>query len=1043
MEPIALVRTLARHRRRRRLAALLAGLGGAAVVAGAALPLLAWGDADLRPNAGWRWAAWAAALGLAAGAAAAQGRGLLTPRPDVVVAGDLDRRCGTRGGLLATGASFALAPPRDASPWMVGRTVALAAQAAVGITDWRRISPLPRAWPIAGATVLAALLFTALATPLSPWLIRAAWPGSAVGRPGTLHIDTWPGDGSVVAGAEPLLGAVLSGDARRVLASVAWDDGRDEERLLEPDPTRPGTWTLTLPPVTCGLAWQVRADREGDGIWDGEADRRRLVLAPGFTPGEALIQVIPPGYSGLPAQTFAGDATALAGSTATIEAAVADGGPHLVAATVVIEPEDGSAGREVPATVSGRTLRAQLPLRASLRWGLRLIAAGGREELPGRRWRIAVAADQPPAIRLESAPEVIAADAVDLVTVVAEDDVGLDATGLDIHRDHPAGPLLATIGLSGDLRHRRGSLLLDAAALGAAPGEVLALIATANDRAGQAARSAPALVTVAGDGSDADRHLAALLATARSGIAQARAKLPALALAWDRSAQDRRLASGRIAAWAEELTGTAAPWPGNADSVPEAEARAALADVRRWAKAVAADPADPTVLAEGLAQLAAAVDVHARRAEAASAARAADADARAVERHARALSADLAWSARPAEGLSATFSQDADGAPAAATAIELPQCDNRDFPAIGRINVRATYRGLLRAPRAGATLTVTADDGIRLHIDGAQTMPPEAWGDHPPTPWTTPPLSAGWHMIELVYRQGGGGSFLALAWDDGAPLALADLRASGAPADLARTDTSAIDTRARALDAALERLAGSEAPSAARITARRAATAAWTAESLTAAVTEARAVAGELAAIRPPEPPKPRSDVPPVIPDAPRSDALVAGAKRAREDLAQSAAALALDLRETGEIPAAEDVERIDPAEGTAAGIAADAEATAARVASGAGARSAGAGLADPAREAGARRLATAIERFAATAARLGRIAARPQAAAPPAGPASSVEAPAAETDAGFARSRLTPAAISDTGIEAFRPDQQRAIRQYLDRLRDERSAER
>lgn len=1042
MEPSALVRTLARHRRRRRLAALLAGFGGAAVVAGLALPLLAWSDAGLRPATGWRWAAWAAALALASGAAGVLGRGLFAPLPDVAVAGDLDRRCGTAGGLLATGASFAIAPPRDASPWMVGRTVALAAQAAAGITDWRRISPMPRGWPITGAAMLATLLIAGLIPSLNPWLVRAAWPGSAVGRPGTLRIDTWPGDGPVVAGAEPLLGASLSGDARRVLASVAWDDGRDEERLLEPDPARPGTWTLTLPPVTCGLTWQVRADREGDGNWDGEADRHRLVLAPGFTPGEVLIQVIPPSYSGLPAQTFAGDATALAGSTATIEAAVADGGPHLVAATVIVEPEDGSTGREVPATVSGRTLRAQLPLRTSVRWGLRLIAAGGREELPDRRWRIAVAADLPPAIRLESVPENLAADAADLVGVIAEDDVGLAATGLDIHRDHPAGPLLATIDLSGDARQRRSALTLDAAALGAAPGDVLALVATASDRAGQAARSAPALVTVAGDGSDADRRLAALLAAAQGDLAKARAKLPALALAWDRSAQDRRLVNGRIAAWAEELTVAATPWPGNADSPAEAEARAALADVRRWATAVATDPADPNVLAEGLAQLAGVIDTHARRADVAAAARAADAHARAAERHARALSADLAWGARSAWGLTASFAKDADGAPVVGTAVELPLCDNRDFPGVGRSDVRAIYRGLLRVPRAGATLTVTADDGVRLQVDGAQVLPAEAWGNHAPTPWTTPPLSLGWHVIELAYRQGGGGSFLAVAWDDGTPLTLADVRASGAPGDLARTDTSAIDSRTRALDAALERLAGSEAPSAPRIAARRAAGAAWTPEALTAAVAEARAVADELAAIRPPEPPRARSEVPPVIADAPRSDALVAGAKRAREDLAQSAAALALDLRETGEIQAAEDVERIDPANGTPAAIAADARTTAGRIASGAGARSAGAGLADPAREAGARRLATAIERFTVTAARLERIAARPQ-TAPLAGQAVKIQPPEAETDAGFARSRLTPTAISDTGIEAFRPDQQRAIRQYLDRLRDERGEQR
>ena len=72
--------------------------------------------------------------------------------------------------------------------------------------------------------------------------------------------------------------------------------------------------------------------------------------------------------------------------------------------------------------------------------------------------------------------------AAEPVTVIAEDDVGLVATTLDIHRDHPAGPLLATIGLAGDDRRRRGTLVLDAAARGAAPGDLLAVVANATDR---------------------------------------------------------------------------------------------------------------------------------------------------------------------------------------------------------------------------------------------------------------------------------------------------------------------------------------------------------------------------------------------------------------------------------------------------------------------------------------------------------------------------------------------------------------------------------
>lgn len=74
-----------------------------------------------------------------------------------------------------------------------------------------------------------------------------------------------------------------------------------------------------------------------------------------------------------------------------------------------------------------------------------MIAADGHEELPDRRWRIAVTTDQPPAIHLEEAPTALAADTHEVVIVRAEDDVGIRAATVKIRRHHHAGEFLTQL----------------------------------------------------------------------------------------------------------------------------------------------------------------------------------------------------------------------------------------------------------------------------------------------------------------------------------------------------------------------------------------------------------------------------------------------------------------------------------------------------------------------------------------------------------------------------------------------------------------------
>ena len=59
--------------------------------------------------------------------------------------------------------------------------------------------------------------------------------------------------------------------------------------------------------------------------------------------------------------------------------------------------------------------------------------------------------------------------------------------------------------------------------------------------------------------------------------------------------------------------------------------------------------------------------------------------------------------------------------------------------------------------------TVTADDGVRLYIDGSLKL--DKWIDQPPTTYTVEvDLTAGDHTIELEYYENGGGAVVKLNW---------------------------------------------------------------------------------------------------------------------------------------------------------------------------------------------------------------------------------------------------------------------------------------
>ena len=615
--------------------------------------------------------------------------------------------------------------------------------------------------------------------------------------------------------------------------------------------------------MTTALTWQVEANRQPGGPMRGQSDRRSIHLTPGLVPAGFKLRVIPPAYANLPSQTATGDCAAVAGSQLELEATVSDpeaGEPHLIAATIVLDPDEGQPKTEVPAIISGSTLRAEWMVRRSHHWSLRLIARGGIETLPDRRWRVTVANDLAPQIQITTVPENIAADALETVVVTAEDDVALGETLLEVRRDHANGPLLAAIPVPSDGPRRRVSELgIDAASLGLVNGDSLALVPVASDRSGQTTRGEARFITVTADGAGWTALTAHLARIVSAGEATTTA-LPALSDAWDRCGQDptaRTLLAGRLSAWCRTLNDAAKPWTPLAEVAADPAARQAVADLSWWATHAVGDligeltqDGKQVVATEVTLPLApgrmrftidefSRVMTSIRRSRDAVAniqfQRAAAGEALAAHHHAASLLADLALQHPPKPGLIASFSADDDQAPLLAGGIEVPAVNDRDLPGLGRDHIRIRWQGAILVARPDLELELTADDGVALNFAGNERLPAEAWGDHPPTTWKSGPVMVGWQPLTIRWRQRAGGSLLKIAWAGSAtPITAEELRAVQAPDWLMTTDLSAITAHTAALEQHLQRLAAGGGPAAQALAAHR--EGAWTEDSLTQAL---------------------------------------------------------------------------------------------------------------------------------------------------------------------------------------------------------------
>ncbi len=85
---------------------------------------------------------------------------------------------------------------------------------------------------------------------------------------------------------------------------------------------------------------------------------------------------------------------------------------------------------------------------------------------------------------------------------------------------------------------------------------------------------------------------------------------------------------------------------------------------------------------------------------------------------------------------------------------------------VGPYNFSARWSRTDQFRAGNSTFTVTADDGVRVYVDG--TLVINQWQDQGPTTYTaTAPVTAGKHVVSVEYYQGGGGGLVRAGYTGG------------------------------------------------------------------------------------------------------------------------------------------------------------------------------------------------------------------------------------------------------------------------------------
>ena len=798
--PPLLVETLrhwALRRRRLRVARLL---GWATTLAGALVAAAMVIDLAGDPLPWLRVALAAAAMCVQLAGAGLALRQLWPSWSHATAARELELAAGLVGEPLSGPLFLTAKPVPGHSAWMIDRTLALAAVAADGL-DLRRLLPWRPVLPaVAGAICTVMILLGAgLADPAArAAAVRALLPWRELPAPGDELLVAEPGDVWLAPGAD--LAIAVRDQAVPLSVELAWADGRSELRPL----TRSGSAQgLTVGPLHRDLRWRVR----GPGL-SSSWRQASLVAVPRLA--TLSMQLVPPGYSGLPEERVqGGDATVIAGTDAAIEVVLE--GPPAATATLVT---GGDEALPLPLTRSpygGQYGTARLHITSDLVWHLRLIISGGPGgvvvDLP-QRWRLRARSDLPPETAATVEAALVAPGRALRIAVAASDDVALASAWLELTGEVAAEPVRLAMPIVSGTRRLEAAAVVVPADLGAHPGDRLTAVPVARDRAGAETRGAPIVITVA-QPVHAARHdlvdrlveIGTLAATAVEAASECEKTWRASVRAWREvdpaaGAAGLRAAAVRARSLAAAATAVAdgaeaaavlGGAPGNLEALATratAIAGGALALAARSTSAEsgsAESVAGAATAAAALIEGASALSDSANLAAAAAVAAATTADLEAARHQlagaAAVLAAERAWSTPTWQpGLLGTFWRGSEPGVGATVhqAAEVPTCTDRKVPGVGQKGWCARWEGQVLLPEAGRwTFRCTANDGVRLRVAGAELLPPGSWRDQGATAYLgSLELPAGWQPITVEFYQGGGSSRLLVEAGRGEPVGL-------------------------------------------------------------------------------------------------------------------------------------------------------------------------------------------------------------------------------------------------------------------------------
>lgn len=808
--PDALVVSLQRWDRRRRRLVLLRGGAEAVLIGGAVIMATMAIDRLFSPGPGLRWVCGVAIW--VSGAGVLLGRGILPalrPWPLLRIARQVEQFSGGLDERLSSAVELSARPAAGISPWMVARTVAMAAQTADGI-DPLRLQPLRReAKALGGAGLMLAVVVVFAVIPgTNPWLLRAVAPSLGLGRPSVFRIAVQPGDVRVARGSPLVIGVRVRPVPRSVQAVVTWEDGLVERLHLSGEGE---AFALDFPAVTRSFRYHIRAD-------DGESPEAVVTVVDPPELAGLHVAVTPPAYTGLPTREHAGgDVDMVAGSRVTIR--VEADSTQLQGVVLLRDGHDDLA----LAPRDDRHWQTQILPESSQPYRLRLVGRDGIIVEPATRWLLTVRPDAAPLVSaalLQSGAGMAAPDEQVLVRIDAADDHGLRELRLvvaDDQRDLDQRDLLA--GRGGAPRSVNRIEAVDLAELMVSEGDQLTVRIEATDQGGVRSVSPPITVDlVAASGAESARLLERLR-THLMVIEGALTDLRAAERSWggllrtfrpeDPAAQrgELLLLGSRTRQFTTRLEQAAAALlqvaiatdlPAAARVLAIAESLEAWVALHRLAidgaiSAAIAPSSSATALQRGrdltdaayraLDPLRSDLLVVIARLEAEALSAATSAALRRAEGAAVILQAQDSWHAsRWVEGLELVV-RDGQGEESDVVhrAVGAPHIEA--VLAAGQVhNISARWTGELRVETAGdQVFAVTVDDGARLQIGGTDVLPAEAWRPQGATRYVGRiALTEGWHPVVIDYSQNQGEAIFTVEWGPAGtkarPLAMTDLR---------------------------------------------------------------------------------------------------------------------------------------------------------------------------------------------------------------------------------------------------------------------------